>query len=185
MTPHASVDAEQHAADSTGTEPHPASHTNLVARLSGGAVQNRWAVLVITALLVLLGGYVSSQLTFDALPDITNNQVLVLTRAPGLSPEEVERLVTRPIEVSLGGSPGLIEQRSLSRFGISAVTAVFADDVPPLSARQVTQERLAGLELPSGVGAPELGPQTGGLGEIFHLALTSPQRTERRIGATL
>lgn len=181
MTAHAPVDAEQHAADSTGTEPHPASHTNLVARLSGGAVQSRWAVLVITTLLVLLGGYVSSQLTFDALPDITNNQVLVLTRAPGLSPEEVERLVTRPIEVSLGGSPGLIEQRSLSRFGISAVTAVFADEVPPLSARQVTQERLAGLELPSGVGAPELGPQTGGLGEIFHLALTSPQRTPREL----
>jgi cobalt-zinc-cadmium resistance protein CzcA len=159
----------------------PSSAGSWVARLASGSVQHRKVVLALYLGAIVLCAVIGQGLKFDALPDITNNQVLVLTRAPGLSPEEVERLVTRPIEVSLGGSPGLIEQRSLSRFGISAVTAVFADEVPPLSARQVTQERLAGLELPSGVGAPELGPQTGGLGEIFHLALTSPQRTPREL----
>ena len=116
-------------------------------------------------------------LKFDALPDTTNNQVLVLTRAPGLTPEEVERLVTRPIEVGMGGLPGLIEQRSLSRYGISSVTAVFEDRVDTYRARQMVQERLTGMSFPPGVSAPELGPVTGGLGEIFHFTLDSARRS--------
>ncbi len=116
-------------------------------------------------------------LKFDALPDTTNNQVLVLTRAPGLTPEEVERLVTRPIEVGMGGLPGLIEQRSLSRYGISSVTAVFEDGVDTYRARQMVQERLTTMSFPPGVSAPELGPVTGGLGEIFHFTLDSPRRS--------
>ena len=143
----------------------------------------RWSVrhrvLVVGATLVLLvaGAIVGASLKFDALPDVTNNQVLVLTRAPGLTPEEVERLVTRPVEVGLGGLPGLVEQRSLSRYGISSVTAVFEDGVDVWRARQMVQERLAGLSFPQGVNAPELGPVTGGLGEIYHFTLDSPRRT--------
>ena len=117
-------------------------------------------------------------LKFDALPDTTNNQVLVLTRAPGLTPEEVERLVTRPIEVGLGGLPGLVEQRSLSRYGISSVTAVFEDGVDTYRARQMVQERLTGLVLPARRRPrPSSGPVTGGLGEIFHFTLDSPRRS--------
>ena len=158
-----------------------AAALDLVARLTGWSVGHRGWVAALLALALALGTVVALQLKFDALPDITNNQVLVLTRSPGLSPEEVERLVTRPIEVALGGCPGLSEQRSISRFGISAVTAIFEEDVPPMLARQVVQERLSGLNLPSGVESPALGPLTGGLGEIFHVALTSARRTPREL----
>ncbi|MBK9757233.1 MAG: efflux RND transporter permease subunit [Nannocystis sp.] len=143
------------------------------------SVARRRLVLVLTAIAALLAAFVCTRLRFDALPDVTTNQVLVLTRAQGLTPEEVERLVTRPIELGLGGIPGMNKQRSISRYGISAITAVFADEVDPWLARQMVQERLAlvGDRLPEGVEAPELGPLTGGLGEIFHFTVGSPQRT--------
>jgi cobalt-zinc-cadmium resistance protein CzcA len=127
---------------------------------------------------VIGAAVVSRELKFDALPDITTNQVIVLTRAPGLTPEEVERRVARPIELVLGGLPGLTQHRSISRYGISSVTAIFADAVDPYRARQVVQERLNTLSgvLPEGV-VPELGPLTGGLGEIFHFTLSSEARS--------
>lgn len=140
-------------------------------------VAHRRGTLVATGVALLAAGLVARKLTFDALPDLTNNQVLVLTAAPGFTPEEVERLVTRPVETALGGAPGLIEQRSLSRYGISSVTAVFDDGVQPLVARQLVQERLNGVSLPSGVEPPQLGPLTGGLGEVFHFTLSSASRT--------
>ncbi|BDG10225.1 efflux RND transporter permease subunit [Anaeromyxobacter paludicola] len=151
----------------------------MIAALVAWSVRNRTAVLVLVSMLMTAGAVVGSWLRFDAMPDITTNQVLVLTRAPGLTPEEVERLVSRPIEAALGGMPGLQEQRSLSRYGISSVTAVFEDGVDPWLARQMAQERLNGLAsgFPAGVERPELGPVTGGLGEIFHFTLSSPRRT--------
>jgi cobalt-zinc-cadmium resistance protein CzcA len=99
----------------------------LIQALVRWSVRHRVLVVGATLALMVVGAIVGSFLKFDALPDTTNNQVLVLTRAPGLTPEEVERLVTRPVEVGLGGLPGLVEQRSLSRYGISSVTAVFED----------------------------------------------------------
>ena len=99
------------------------------------SVRHRVLVVGTTLALMFVGAAVGMSLKFDALPDTTNNQVLVLTRAPGLTPEEVERLVTRPIEVGIGGLPGLVEQRSLSRYGISSVTAVFQDGVETYRAR--------------------------------------------------
>ncbi len=141
------------------------------------SVRHRVLVVGTTLALMVVGALVGMFLKFDALPDTTNNQVLVLTRAPGLTPEEVERLVTRPIEVGMGGLPGLIEQRSLSRYGISSVTAVFEDGVDTYRARQMVQERLTTMSFPGGVSAPELGPVTGGLGEIFHFTLDSPRRS--------
>ena len=151
----------------------------MIEALVGAAVRRRRLVLWLTLALAAVAAVLCTRLRFDALPDVTTNQVLVLTRAPGLTPEEVERLVTRPIEVGLGGIPGMIKQRSVSRYGISAITAVFADDVDPWRARQMVQERLAlaGERLPEEVDAPELGPLTGGLGEIFHFTVRSPLRT--------
>jgi heavy metal efflux system protein len=149
----------------------------LIQALVRWSVRRRVLVVTATLALMVVGGFVGAHLKFDALPDTTNNQVLVLTRAPGLTPEEVERLVTRPIEVGLGGLPGLAEQRSLSRYGISSVTAVFEDSVDVYRARQMVQERLTGLSFPPAVLAPELGPVTGGLGEIFHFTLDSSRRT--------
>ncbi len=148
-----------------------------IARLVRGSVTHRVMVLLVSLLLVVGSSLMAMRLKLDALPDVTNNQVLVLTGAPGLSPEEVERLVTRPIETALGGMPRLVELRSISRYGISAVTAVFEDDSPPHLARQITAERLATVVLPPDVETPALGPLTGGLGEVFHFSITSSQRT--------
>jgi cobalt-zinc-cadmium resistance protein CzcA len=151
----------------------------VIARLVGWSVEHRVAVVATTLALTAVGLVVGARLQFDALPDVTTNQVLVLTRAPGLTPEEVERRVTRPLETALGGLPGATEQRSLSRYGISSVTVVFADQVDPYLARQLVKERLDTVagSLPQGVEQPELGPLTGGLGEIFHLTLSSERRT--------
>jgi cobalt-zinc-cadmium resistance protein CzcA len=108
-----------------------------------GSIHHRRAVIGAWTVLTLAALSLSVRLDLDALPDITSNQVQVLTRAPGLTPEEVELRVTRPIEVALGGLPGLDHHRSLSRFGLSAVTVVFDDDVDLLRARQLVSERVA------------------------------------------
>lgn len=151
----------------------------MIERIVRGAIARRGWVIALTLVFVVAAAVLGLRLKLDALPDITTNQVLVLTGAAGLTPEEVERQVTRPIELSLGGLPGLAEHRSISRYGISSVTAVFDDDVDPYRARQMVSERLASVaaELPAGVGPPELGPLTGGLGEVFHFTLSSPSRT--------
>ena len=115
-----------------------------VAALVGWAGERRGLVLALVFVFAVLGLIASRELELDALPDVTGNQVVVLTRAPGLTPSEVERTVTRPIEIALGGLPGLVEQRSLSRYGISSVTGVFADDINPwLDARLTKPERTA------------------------------------------
>jgi cobalt-zinc-cadmium resistance protein CzcA len=147
------------------------------------SVRHRQLVVGAVAALAAVGAFVALRLDLDALPDITTNQVLVLTRAPGLTPEEVERFITRPIETALGGVPGALEQRSLSRYGISSVTTIFDDDVDPFRARQIVQERIAHLAqgFPAGAEAPELGPLSGGLGEIFHFTLSSPRRTSAEL----
>lgn len=151
----------------------------MIETLAAWSVDHRRLVVGVIAVLAALGFWVGAKLDLDALPDVTTNQVIVLTGAPGLTPEEVERLVTRRVETAIGGSPGLIEQRSLSRYGISSVTCVFADAVEPYRARQIIQERIGnlGAALPAGVSAPELAPLTGGLGEIFHFTLSSAERT--------
>lgn len=143
------------------------------------AVSKRiWVVVVwLGASLGLLA--LALRLKLDALPDITSNQVQVLTRAPGLTPDEVELRVTRPLEASLGGLAGLSNSRSVSRFGLSAITLVFDDGVDILRARQLAAERitLVSGRLPHGVDAPELGPITGGLGEVFQFTVSAPTRT--------
>lgn len=155
----------------------------MIERIVAASLRHPKLVLLFTLVLAVLGGITGSRLQLDALPDVTGNLVVVLTPAPGFSPEEVERLVTRPVEAALGGMPGVEEQRSLSRYGISSVVSVFADDVDPFLARQWVQERLDAVasELPEGVEAPTLGPYTGGLGEIFQFTLGSPIRTQAEL----
>lgn len=151
----------------------------MIERLSGAAMRHPRAVLGIAAISAVGLAGVGSQLELDALPDVTGNLVVALTSAPGFDPQEVEMLVTRPVERALGGIPGVEDQRSLSRYGISAVTVIFDDGVDPYLARQMVTERLSGMadELPDGVGAPELGPMSGGLGEVFQMTVGSPMRT--------
>lgn len=153
----------------------------MIEKLALFAVERRLTVVIGVALLAALAVVPALQLPLDALPDLTNNQVIVLTLAPGLSPEEVELTVTRPLEVALSGIAGLHEQRSLSRYGISSITVVFNDDVDAWRARQMVTERLGGVLLPPGVATPALAPLTGGLGEVFHLTLSSSIRTPAQL----
>lgn len=149
-----------------------------MGRLVTWAARSRLAVLGATLLLAALALLASRQLELDALPDVTGSQVIVLTQAPGLTPKEIERSVTRPVEMALNGVPGLVEQRSLSRYGISSVTAVFDEATDPWLARQVVDQRIRTLDgFPEGVGTPELAPHTGGLGEILQLSVTSSLRS--------
>lgn len=154
----------------------------MIERLTAAAERNRSTVVGLVFVLAVGAAVVGAGLRFDALPDITTNQVIVLTRAPGFTPEEVEQRVTRPIEIAAGGLPGLESQRSISRYGISSVTLVFGDDTDPFLARQLVQERINSVQTPGGVDAPELAPHTGGLGEVFHFTLSSPQRTPAELG---
>jgi cobalt-zinc-cadmium resistance protein CzcA len=155
---------------------------DLLAKIVGWSIHRRAWVLAAVFLLAIVGLVTARELELDALPDVTGNQVVVLTRAPGLTPREIERTVTRPVEVALGGLPGLIEQRSLSRYGISSVTAVFEDAVDPWLARQQVAERIATVEdLPAGVSRPELAPYTGGLGEVVQLSIRSRERSPAQL----
>ncbi len=139
----------------------------------------RQRLLVILACLVLVGFGVRAlhDLPIDAFPDVTNVQVQVLAEATGMAPVEVEQLVTYPVEVSMGGLPGLVETRSLSKLGLSLTTVVFKDNVDIYFARQLVFERLqqAREKMPAGVDV-ELGPISTGLGEIYQYTLESPQR---------
>ncbi len=131
-------------------------------------------LLVVLAAIVLLGtGIVAwTHLPIDAFPDVTNQQVMILTEAPGLTPMEVERLVTFPIEIDMGGLPDVRQVRSLSKTGLSQVIVIFEDHVDTYFARQVVFERLEQVtdQLPEGI-EPELGPISTGLGEIYQYVL--------------
>jgi cobalt-zinc-cadmium resistance protein CzcA len=129
-----------------------------------------WRLLVFAfvAIIVAVGVRSALELPIDAVPDITNAQVQVLTNAPALSPVDVERTITFPIESAMSGLPGIEQIRSVSRFGLSAVTVVFEENTDLLRARQLISERLtqARERLPPGV-SPELGPLSSGLGEVL------------------
>ena len=141
----------------------------MLNRIVDWSLTHRPLVLVLTGLLVAAGGYSLARLPIDAVPDVTNVQVQVLTNAPALGPEEIEQFVTYPIEAALNGLPDLVEIRSVSRYGLSAVTVVFEDQVDVYFARQLVAERLARAreEIPAGFGAPEMGPVSTGLGEVY------------------
>jgi cobalt-zinc-cadmium resistance protein CzcA len=132
------------------------------------SIRQRFAVLAIVALLCAIGIYNFGRLKIDAVPDITNVQVQINTSAPGFSPLEAEQRITFPVETAIAGLPGLEYTRSVSRYGLSQVTVVFADGTDIYFARQLVNERLQGVRssLPAGV-EPELGPIATGLGEIF------------------
>jgi cobalt-zinc-cadmium resistance protein CzcA len=133
------------------------------------ALKHRLVVLFALVLVVLAGVRALSELRIDALPDLTNNQVQILTNARGMAPTEVEKLVTYPIEIALQGLPKLEEVRSVSKFGLSVVTVVFEDEVDPYFARQLVFERIqqAKSQLPEGIAEPAMGPMTSGMGEIY------------------
>ncbi|MBP9223969.1 MAG: efflux RND transporter permease subunit, partial [Verrucomicrobiales bacterium] len=136
------------------------------------AMRQRAAVLLATFILIGIGSWSAIHLPIDAVPDITNPQVQINTAVSSLAPEEIEKLVTFPIESEMAGLPQMTELRSLSKFGLSQVTMVFHDDVDLYLTRQLVTERLQGVldELPPGL-TPKLAPVATGLGEIFYYGL--------------
>lgn len=144
----------------------------MIAKLIALSVRARWMILVLTVLIAVFGAWQLTKLPIDAVPDITNRQVQINTLSAGLSPVEMEKRVTFPIETALAGIPGLETTRSLSRNGFSQVTAVFSDKTDLYFARQQVSERLtqARDSLPDGV-QPAIGPVTTGLGEVYMYAV--------------
>jgi len=143
--------------------------TGLLDRIVALALRNKALVIIGMVLWVAAGLRAAQDLPIDAVPDVTNVQVQILTDAPGLSPLEVERFVTWPVETAMSGLPETQEVRSLSRFGLSVVTVVFEDGIDLWWARQLVSERLGDAReaIPEGYGEPEIGPPSTGLGEIF------------------
>ena len=133
------------------------------------SIKNKLIIGVMTLALIIWGIWSATRLPVDALPDVTNNQVQVITRAPTLAAQEVEQFITYPVEKSLSNIQGLVEMRSFSRFGLSVITVVFEEKMSVYFARQLIAEKLKDAErqIPKGVGTPELGPVTTGLGEVF------------------
>jgi heavy metal efflux system protein len=152
---------------------------NSILRFS---IRNKLIVGLLTLGLVVWGGWSATQLPIDAVPDITNNQVQVITVSPSLAAQETERLITAPVELALANIPGIIELRSFSRFGLSLVTVVFTDETDVYWARQQLTERLQTVrdQIPPGVGIPTLAPVTTGLGEIFQYTLIPKKGYESR-----
>ena len=136
------------------------------------SIKNRFFVMLLAFGLIVAGVYNALLLPIDAVPDITNKQVQINAVAPALAPSEVERQITFPIEVALAGMPGLEETRSISQFGLSQVTVIFADSTDIYFARQLVAERLGGVreDLPPGVN-PTMGPVSSGLGEIYNVVV--------------
>ena len=137
------------------------------------SVSQRLLVLLMVAMIVGAGVYSLRTLPIDAVPDVTNVQVQVLTAAPSLAPLEVERQITFPVEVAMSGLPRIDEIRSVSKFGLSAVTVVFEEGVDIYFARQLVLERLSEArdQIPETIGSPEMGPISTGLGEIYQYEL--------------
>lgn len=149
------------------------------------SIRARGAVFAALFLLLGVGIWAARTLPIDAMPDVSTVQVSVLTSASGLSPVEIERTVTMPIENALNGVPGAIDQRSVSRAGLSAVTVIFRETMDIWFARQLVLERLRGVELPASAGAPELAPVSSGLGEIFQFVVRSDQHSAMQLRTLL
>ncbi len=137
------------------------------------SLRNRLLICLLSAVLVGLGIAAISRLPIDAFPDTTPVQVQINTVAPSLNPLEIEQQITLPVELAIGGLPGLQNVRSVSKFGFSQVVATFDDATGIYLARQLVSERISAVELPEGMSRPQLGPIATGLGEVFHYLVTT------------
>jgi Cu/Ag efflux pump CusA len=142
----------------------------LIDKLLELSIRARALVILLSIVFIVLGLLASRRVPIDAVPDVTNVQVKVITAAPALGPVDVETYITFPIEMAMAGLPRVEEIRSLSRAGISSVTIVFEEGVDVYFARQLVNERLAQAknDIPEGYGTPQIGPISTGLGEVFH-----------------
>ena len=145
----------------------------MIDKIISFSINNKLIIVLMVLGLIAWGGYSVTRLPVDAVPDITDNQVQIITITPALAAQEVERLITFPIEITMATIPNLKEIRSFSRFGLSLVTIVFKEKTDIYWARQQISERLAEAEkqIPEGIGTPEMGPITTGLGEIYQYVI--------------
>src|SRR5829696_159704 len=157
----------------------------MLDRIIQFSVKNKLIIGLFVLALIGYGVYEAKKLPIDAVPDITDNQVQVITITPSLGAPDVERLITFPIEQSNNNIPGLKEIRSFSRFGLSVVTIVFNDDVDVYWARQQVTERLQEVQdqIPKGFGTPALAPVTTGLGEIYQYSVRPKKGYENKYSA--
>ena len=149
------------------------------------SIKKKLFIGIMTLLLLVAGIYSMLTLPIDAVPDITNNQVQIVTISPTLAPQEVEQLITMPIEIAMSNIMNVEEIRSVSRFGLSLVTVVFKENVPTLDARQLINEQIQSVsgEIPEELGVPEMMPITTGLGEIYQYILKVEPGYEDRYDA--
>ena len=145
----------------------------MINQIISFSIKNKLIIGLLTVALIVGGIWSMTKVPLDAVPDITNNQVQVITQAPNLGTEDIEQFVTYPVEVAMANLPGVTEIRSVSRFGLSVVTIVFEDDMGTYLPRQLVAEKLTEVkeEIPQGFGEPSMGPISTGLGEIYQYTL--------------
>ena len=145
----------------------------MLDNLIGFSIRNKFIVLMGVLALIGWGTYSLLNLPLDAVPDITNNQVQIVTQSPALAPQEIERFITTPVELSMANLPNVVEVRSVSKYGLSVVTIVFKESTQLLEARQLVSEQLTSIsaEIPANLGVPSLMPITTGLGEVYQYTL--------------
>lgn len=145
----------------------------MINQIISFSIKNKLIIGLLTLALIIGGIWSITKVPLDAVPDITNNQVQVITQAPNLGTEDIEQFVTYPVEVAMANLPGVTEIRSVSRFGLSVVTIVFEDDMGTYLPRQLVGEKLTEVkeEIPQGFGEPSMGPISTGLGEIYQYTL--------------
>jgi cobalt-zinc-cadmium resistance protein CzcA len=146
------------------------------------SINNKFVIGILVATLILWGLFSLSRLPIDAVPDITNNQVQIITSSPSLATQEVEQFITTPIELSLQNIQQLVEIRSISRFGLSVVTVVFDEEMDTYLARQLVSEhiKIAKENIPEGLGSPEMSPIATGLGEIYQYVVFAKEGYEEK-----
>jgi cobalt-zinc-cadmium resistance protein CzcA len=153
-----------------------------VEKIISFSIRHKLIVFLATACLVGFGIFSLLNITIGAVPDITNNQVQVITVARNLATEEIEQFITYPVELEMANLPGVLEIRSISKFGLSVVTIVFEDDMGTYLPRQLIAEKIesASKNIPEGFGTPEMGPISTGLGEIYQYVLdVKPEFADR------
>ena len=157
----------------------------MINKIIDFSIRNKMIIGLFMVTWIGFGIWSMSQVPIDANPDITNNQVQVITQAPNLGTEDIEQFVTYPVELAMANLPDVIELRSVSRFGLSVVTIVFKDEAGTYLPRQLVQEKLTEVagEIPEGFGTPFMAPITTGLGEIFQYTLKVKEGYEDKYDA--
>ena len=145
----------------------------MLEKIIKSSLNNKLIIFLFTKFIIGFGIFSLTQIPIGAVPDITNNQVQVITTSRNLSTQDVEQFITYPVELEMANLPGVEEIRSVSKFGLSVVTIVFKDEMGTYLPRQLIAEKIksASEKIPDGFGSPEMGPITTGLGEIYQYIL--------------